>query len=104
MIIPDEECRKAFEVIIGQAPYDRDLERFDVEGTWPGDYKDHCVALAWDMWQAAWLARVPAGHVAVPMEPTKGIIAIMSECEGVNPPYTKLQAWKAMLAASQGDE
>ena len=48
--------RHAFEKWISSPPYEREIERWPQDETkhsWPGQYKDIAVEVAWDSWQEA---------------------------------------------------
>ena len=49
-------ARSSFEQWISAPPYERDLYRWPQDETkhsWPGQYKDIAVQLAWEAWQQA---------------------------------------------------
>jgi hypothetical protein len=48
----DDE-RDVFEKWIVAPPLDQKIERFPETGSWPGDYVDLAVQLAWLAWKAA---------------------------------------------------
>jgi hypothetical protein len=51
-----EMVRHAFEEWISAPPYEREVERWPQDETkhsWPGQYKDITVEVAWDAWQEA---------------------------------------------------
>ena len=45
--------RERFEADISGPPYELSTERFPAHSSWPGNYRDYRVQLAWDIWQAA---------------------------------------------------
>jgi len=51
-----DEMRKAFETVINEPPYERITARFDENDyndySWPGQYRDYTVQLAWEMFKA----------------------------------------------------
>jgi hypothetical protein len=51
----DEKAeRAAFEKWIGEMPYERAIDRWDMDDEntgWPGQYKDYETELAWCAWQ-----------------------------------------------------
>lgn len=47
----NKSSRQLFEQWISSSPYEREVVRYDENGTWPGQYKRINVALAWDAWQ-----------------------------------------------------
>jgi hypothetical protein len=50
------EQRKRFEAWITSAPYEKSIERFPDDErlfSWPGNYRDINVELAWQAWQEA---------------------------------------------------
>lgn len=56
--------RAAFEKWISRPPFERDTARFSDLDAWPGAYRDYPVHLAWDAWQAAWIAARTHGETA----------------------------------------
>jgi hypothetical protein len=68
---PGDE-RAAFEAAIRRPPYERDPVRFPDDATrysWPGNYRELDIDLAWCMWQArASLPQSPAPAVQTPAE------------------------------------
>lgn len=50
-----EISRQAFEAWITAPPYEKGVERWPEEYivSWPGQYKEMCVQLAWEAWQAS---------------------------------------------------
>lgn len=50
------DCRNQFETWISAPPYERDVFRYPMNEmfyTWPGQYRDIAVQLAWEAWQEA---------------------------------------------------
>ena len=50
-----EDRRKRFEAWITSAPYEKNIERYPEDErlfSWPGNYKDIAVEMAWQAWQA----------------------------------------------------
>jgi len=50
-----DEMRKAFEAAISEPPYEHSTERCDEDSrtsSWPGQYRDYTVQLAWEMFKA----------------------------------------------------
>lgn len=51
-----DESREQFEAWITAPPYERDVSRWSNDPTkhsWPGNYEEYAVQLAWEAWQAA---------------------------------------------------
>jgi hypothetical protein len=72
--LTEAQEREAFEEVISDSPYERELDRFPDDATkyaWPGSYRDSGVDLAWCAWQArAALATHPAPVApAAPAQP-----------------------------------
>ena len=52
-----DECRKQFEELMRQPPYEMDLARHSDAGSWPGNYRSYPVQLAWCAWEDLWNRR-----------------------------------------------
>lgn len=48
-----DRSRAEFEVWVSAPPYEMSLERQTANGTWPGQYREYGVQLAWEAWQQA---------------------------------------------------
>lgn len=48
---PTSERRDKFEAWISAPPYERETRRQDQSASWPGQYHDYHVQLAWEAWQ-----------------------------------------------------
>lgn len=63
--------RDDFEAVFSKPPFEFSMERYDEDGTWPGNYKQYHCQCAWEGWQEKARARpvVPDGFVLMPVEP-----------------------------------
>ena len=46
-----DENRQAFEAWISASPYERSTKRLHDDSSWPNQYADYHVQLAWEAWQ-----------------------------------------------------
>jgi hypothetical protein len=49
-----KEVRRDFENHFSIAPFDFPMDRYTVEGQWPGSYKSYNVECSWDAWLNAY--------------------------------------------------
>ena len=76
-----DECRKQFEELMRQPPYEMDLARHSDAGSWPGNYRRYPVQLAWCAWEDLWNRR--AMLEAAPQPPAIDRDAVIEECAKV---------------------
>lgn len=62
-----KHIRRYFEAIFSDAPFEFNMERWDENGSWPGNYKDYNVQCAWEGFSVAMELQLstPPGQVLV---------------------------------------
>ena len=61
----DVTVRARFEKWITSPPFEKTIERHDKNGSWPGNYRDYGVQLAWCAWEDSAKAELDACRAAV---------------------------------------
>ncbi|WP_212635434.1 hypothetical protein, partial [Salmonella enterica] len=61
----DVNVRARFEKWITAPPFEKTIERHSNNGSWPGNYRDYGVQLAWCAWEDATKAELDACRTAV---------------------------------------
>jgi hypothetical protein len=73
--------RDDFEAVFSKPPFEFSMERYDDDGTWPGNYRKYHVQCVWEGWQEKARAKpvVPDGYVLLPIQDALEYLDILTE-------------------------